>query len=258
VYREGRPIRSGLSSADEGTHPPAAAVLTVLRSRLPLATRAEADELLESGRLSDSEVEANLTDLARLNRLPGGAAASLSAIGHLANGSTPRIVDVGTGAADLPLAFARRGWPSVAIDTHPGVLRFAQRMTAGAALVEVREADAAALPFDDRAFDVAHSSLLIHHLAPAEAIGALREMRRVARLGVVVNDLRRGIFPLAATAASVFVLGRSHVTRTDGIISARRAYTLSEIDALLASAGLRPAWRSNRWMPRVVTAAVRA
>ncbi len=233
-------------------------MLTVLRRRLALATRAEAGELLESGQLSDTEVEANLTDLARLNRLPGGADASLSAIDRLAGGSAPRIVDVGTGAADLPLAFAARGWPTVAVDTHPGVLRFAQRMTASTVLVEVGEADAAALPFDDRAFDVAHSSLLIHHLAPREAIGALREMRRVARLGVVVNDLRRGIFPLAATAASVFVLGRSHVTRTDGIISARRAYTLAEIDELLAAAGLRPTWRSNRWMPRVVTAAVRS
>jgi hypothetical protein len=50
--------------------------------------------------------------------------------------------------------------------------------------------------------------------------------------------------------------GRSPVTRHDGLISARRAYTLDELDSLIARAGLTRRWRSNRWMPRVVTAAV--
>ena len=56
---------------------------TVLRHRLPLATRAEAEELLDSGTLTPAEVKANLADLARLNRLPGGAGTSIAAIRHL-------------------------------------------------------------------------------------------------------------------------------------------------------------------------------
>jgi ubiquinone/menaquinone biosynthesis C-methylase UbiE len=132
----------------------------------------------------------------------------------------------------------------------------ARRVAAGTDLVEVLEADARNLPFADGSFDVAHCSLLVHHLAPDEAIAVLREMRRVARHGVVVNDLRRGLLPLVATGASVVVLGRSRVTRTDGIASARRAYTMNELDELLTGAGLRSAWRSISWMPRVVTAAV--
>ncbi len=50
-------------------------------------------------------------------------------------------------------------------------------------------------------------------------------------------------------------LGRSHVTRVDGVVSARSAYTLHELDELLAEAGLTPRWRSPGWLPRVVTAA---
>ena len=80
-------------------------------------------------------------------------------------------------------------------------------------------------------------------------------MRRVARHGVVVNDLRRGLAPLAATWVTVMTLGRSRVTRADGVISARKAYTLSELDDLLAEAGLTPRWRSPAWLPRVATAA---
>ena len=34
--------------------------------------------------------------------------------------------------------------------------------------------------------------MVVHHLEPADAVALLREMARVARLGVVVNDLVRG------------------------------------------------------------------
>jgi SAM-dependent methyltransferase len=227
-----------------------------VRRAFGLGARADAAELLDSGRLSRSEVEANLADLARLNRLPGGTDASIRAIERLiGSGNAARILDVGTGAGDMPIAFARSGWQVVAADVNPHVLAVARAGLAAVPGVEVVEADAIALPLEDGSVDVAHCSLLVHHLAPDAAVAALREMRRVARRGVVVNDLRRGILPLAATWVTVLALGRSHVTRADGPVSARRAYTLHELDLLLAEAGLTPRWRSAAWLPRVVTAA---
>ena len=227
-----------------------------MRRLLTLGARTGAAELLDSGSLSRSDVEANLADLARLNRLPGGTDESLRAIERLvATGNDARILDVGTGAGDMPIAFAKRGWRVVAVDINPDVLVVADAALASVPRVELVEADVLALPLDDGAVDVAHCSLLIHHLAPDDAVAALREMRRVARRGVVVNDLRRGLLPLAATWVSVVALGRSHVTRVDGVTSARNAYTLGELDAILAEAGLTPRWRSTGWLPRVVTAA---
>ena len=227
-----------------------------MRRRLAVGARADEVELLEAGVLSPTEVEANLADLARMNRLPGGAATSIAAIEHLSGrGARTRVLDVGTGRADMPIAFARRGWSTVAVDTNHQVLAVARRATARTSLVEVMEADVRALPLEDGAFDVAHSSLLIHHLDPSDVVDALREMARVARRGVVINDLRRGFFPLVATAVTVTAFGRSRVTRTDGMISARRAYSIDELDELLSAAGLTRRWQSARWLPRVVTAA---
>ena len=234
-------------------------MLTGLHALLAVSTRADADELLDSGTLTTREVEENLADLARLNRLPGGTSTSIRAIRSLLNGAADAsILDVGTGRADMPISFARAGWRSVAVDANPQVARVARRVTERHADIQVVDGDARHLPFVDGTFDVAHCSLLLHHLDPDEAVAVLRELRRVARHGVVVNDLRRGVLPLLATVASTAVLGRSRVTRADGLASARRSYTVPELDRFLERAGLRPRWRSVAWMPRVVTAAVRS
>jgi hypothetical protein len=93
----------------------------------------------------------------------------------------------------------------------------------------------------------------MHHFDPDDAIIALSEMRRVSRLGVVINDLRRGLIPFAMTAAAVLALSRSAWTRHDGVLSARRANTLAELDTLAARAGLTRVSRSVRFWPRVTT-----
>lgn len=222
---------------------------------LPLSRRTAELELLDRGVLPPAELATNMADLGRLNRLPGGAAASSDAVARLLDGTTGRVLDVGTGGADIPLRMAARGWSVVALDSDPEVLAIARRAVASEPSIEVVAGDGRSLPFPDATFDVAHCSLLIHHLEPSEAVALLGEMRRVARLGVVLNDLRRGWMPLLATAVGVAVLGRCRATRHDGLLSARRAYTIPELDDLLLAAGLHVRHRSPRWMPRVVTVA---
>ena len=217
--------------------------------------RSDEPELLDTGTLPTQAVEANLRDLARLNRLPGGTGASLAAIRELLGGSDGTVLDVGTGGADIPRALARRlpGVSVTAADRDASIVRIAARWARAQPRVTVIEADALALAFDAGSFDVAHASLLVHHLDPPEVVMLLRELHRVSRRGVVVNDLRRGPFPYLATLLMAWAFGRSAVTRHDGPLSARRAYTLPELDDLAADAGLRPVRRSPARMPRVVT-----
>ena len=123
-------------------------------------------------------------------------------------------------------------------DLRPEVLAIARRNLANTNGVKFLRADVRALPLTDGAVDVVHASLLLHHLDPRDAVIALREMRRVAREAVVVNDLRRGRIAFLMAAAPVLAFTRGRYTRHDGVLSARRAYTLSELDALATEAGL--------------------
>jgi SAM-dependent methyltransferase len=209
-------------------------------------------ELLDGPLDDPAALEANLRDLARINRLTGGTRLSARAIGALgdpAAGPPATILDVGTGGADIPmslLAGARatgRALTVAATDSRHEILAAARRArpaierTAG---LDLAVADGRGLPHDDAAFDVAHASLVLHHLEPDDAIAFLRELRRVARRGVVVNDLVRGRLAWAGGWFLVHAIATSRYTRHDGPLSVRRAYTRPELLGLIAAAGLDP------------------
>jgi ubiquinone/menaquinone biosynthesis C-methylase UbiE len=190
-----------------------------------------------------------------LNRLPGGIGDSVRAVERLlGDQSEATVLDVGTGSGDFARRLRqRRHVEVIASDVRPEILEIAARNLAGTNHVSLLRADARALPLGDGEVDIAHASLLMHHFDPDDAITALTEMRRVSRLGVVINDLRRGLIPFAMTAAAVLALSRSAWTRHDGVLSARRAYTLAELDTLARRAGLARQWSSPRFWPRVTT-----
>ena len=65
-------------------------------------------------------------------------------------------------------------------------------------------------------------------------------MRRVARRGVIVNDLVRGWFGYLGAWLLTRVLSDNPLTRHDGPLSVRRAYTPVEMARLAERAGLGP------------------
>ena len=220
-----------------------------------LDTRSPAHEFLDGETLDALELRKNLREMAMLNRLPGGIGDSVRAVERLLGDQTEAtVLDVGAGSGDFARRLRRRRHVEViASDVRPEILEIAARNLAGTNHVSVLHADARDLPLGDGEVDIAHASLLIHHFDPDDAITALAEMRRVSRLGVVINDLRRGLVPFAMTAAAVLALSRGTYTRHDGVLSARRAYTLAELDTLAARAGLTRVSSTARLWPRVTT-----
>jgi hypothetical protein len=214
---------------------------------------AHAPELLD-GSLTDPRVLAgNLADLGRINRVFGGVALTQRAIEALVGGRARvdqaplRLVDIGTGGADIPMAligaWRRRGARLIvtAIDSRPEVLQAAvatQPAIEAEADLRLEIGDGLALLYPDYAFDIAHASLVLHHLEPDEAVVLLRGMARVAR-GVVINDLTRGWLPWLGAWLTLHVITRNRFTLHDGPLSVRRAYTAAEARQLLARAGLR-------------------
>ena len=219
-------------------------------------------ELLD-GELDDPEaLRGNLRDLRRLNRLTRGVDLSIRAIDALGGDADPlTILDVGTGGADIPVALLAhvqlrgRRVSVTAVDNRAEVLEAARAERPAIDQLEgltLQLADGTRLPYADRSFDIVHASLVLHHLEADEAGAFLRELGRVARRGVVINDLSRGRLLVAGASILVRLLSRNPYTRHDAPLSVRRAYTVAEARRLLEAAGLRPAFEvqgalRHRW-----------
>ena len=259
------------------------ALTAAAHDRFPCATRcmipsmrrlADAREFLDGVLTEPHVLDGNLRDLRRINRQFGGARLSIRAVRALVTGSGGldrdplRVLDVGAGACDIPLAFAAAGgpWRSVhvtAVDSRPEIVDAARRIEPRLTErrdIQLRVADGRSLPFSDAAFDVAHASMVVHHLDPGDAQALLRELARVARLGIVVNDLERGVVHWLGAWLVLHALTRNPFTLHDGPLSVRRAYTRSEMRDLLAAAGLQPiaeagGFAGHRWAIAAVPAA---
>ena len=211
---------------------------------------ANGHELLDGPLDEPATLDGNLRDLRRINRWLGGVALSAAALEALAaHRAELTLLDVGTGGGDIPIALAklartrRRRLHAVGIDNRPEVLAAAVRTRPSnieADGIELHVGDGRRLGYADRSFDVAHASLLLHHLDPAVAVETLREMGRVARLGVVVNDLDRTPIGWVGAWLLGHLLTGNRYTRHDAPLSVRRAYRPHEAAVLLYAAGLRP------------------
>ena len=103
-------------------------------------------------------------------------------VDHVGVGPTERVLDVATGTGHVALAAARRSAESVGIDYVPALLDIARRRAdAEDLVVELAEADAEHLPYEDGSFDVVLSAIGVMFAADHDAAG--RELVRVTRPG---------------------------------------------------------------------------
>jgi 2-polyprenyl-3-methyl-5-hydroxy-6-metoxy-1,4-benzoquinol methylase len=213
------------------------------------------------GPLPPATLGAALEDIDLLNAWFGGHALTLSRIRRVA-ARLPRsrrlvVVDVGGGRGDFAVRvvrWARRRRRTVRVllvDSDPAVLALARRPTARYLEIALVQADAAALPFRRGTADVAVATLTLHHLEEDAAIGCLASMASSATLAVV-NDLLRTRLSLALVWLTTRVLRLHPVSRDDGPMSVRRAYSAAELTALAARAGLPARIRRYPWLARLV------
>ncbi len=202
------------------------------------------EELLD-GELDAQTLEGNLRDLGRLNRLLDGAGLSWRALQpYVRAGATLRVLDVGTGGADIPRALVDEAARSntalevVATDVRPEIVACAWQTAADEPSFEVRLAAADRIDEPAGAFDVVHASLVLHHLDPVAAVALLREMGRVAARAVIINDLDRGRHWLLMARILTRLTTRNEYTRNDAPLSVHRAYRPNEVVRLAARAGL--------------------
>jgi ubiquinone/menaquinone biosynthesis C-methylase UbiE len=101
--------------------------------------------------------------------------------------------------------------------------------------------------FADDSIDLVMCSQVLHHFVGHDAEVLLREMNRVARIRVIVCELRRSWVAAAGLWLASFPLGFHAVSRHDGVVSVMRGFTAGELsDTVHQAIAWRPLARRRR------------
>jgi SAM-dependent methyltransferase len=210
-------------------------------------------ELLDDPATDPALAARALRDIARSNVWFGGASAVISELKPVLAGAGARrapltLLDVGTGAGDIPeharRAAERNGVKllTMGLEITPA-LAAASRPRSGDAIA----GSALALPFANRSIDIVSCSQVLHHFEAADGARLIAELNRVARMQVIVADLRRAWAAAAGFWIASLALGFHPVTRHDGVVSVLRGFRAGELeDAVRGATGCRPAVRNRR------------
>lgn len=193
-------------------------------------------------------VRAELRALEKANRHLGGHRLMVDYVKMLIAGkgqSPVSILDLGTGSADIPRAVVawarqvRRPVSVVAVDNNPVALAEAREACRDWPEIKLEAQELRQLPYSPGSFDLVLCSLTLHHFDEREAVDLLRRMSEIARVGFVINDLRRNWCAIWATELLARTVLRSPILRHDAPQSCRAAFTVGELRDLARGAGLK-------------------
>ena len=215
-------------------------------------------ELLDDRHAEPEAVRRQLLDITKLNRLFGGTRSVVAALGPLlrayrseqrSNGKQLlTVLDIGTGAGDIPAALVRAGRRHgvtivpFGLDSIPAAAGLAR----GAGVLTMI-GDGSHPPLRDKSVDVVLASQVLHHLPPAQATRWIERFDRLARRAVVVADLYRSRWAMAGMWLVARPLGLSRTSRHDAVLSLRRGYRVAEFQTLFSAAGVQATVRRSPW-----------
>jgi hypothetical protein len=186
-----------------------------------------------------------------VNRRLGGAGAAVREVARLAATIEPRemirIIDIGTGAADIPVAIAQwakqfgRRVHITAVDLHPVTLDLAREHVAEAGCADVillEQGDALKLVdrHEPESIDIAHAGMFLHHLQDIEVMTVLRIMDRLTTRGIIWNDLLRGW--AGRMGVRLMTMGLPGHLKHDARVSVEAGFTKREVLDLAQRTGL--------------------
>jgi SAM-dependent methyltransferase len=205
-------------------------------------------ELMDRPQPVSAELAHDLDNLASLNRWFGSHRLLRRFLRRWWRpGDSVRVLDLCTGAGDLPLVmakYARRHQVTAqitGIDFNPATIELARQRCADDPEITFIESNA--LTFSPSAaahvnppYDLVHCSLALHHFSEADAMTLLRRARTLGRR-VLISDLERAWHTSLGVWLLTTLIYRAPMTVHDARVSARRAFSFREFRALAEQAG---------------------
>jgi SAM-dependent methyltransferase len=202
-------------------------------------------ELMDRPQPVTAELVSDLRNLRQLNRHFGSYALTRRFLRRWLQPSAQlRVLDLATGSGDIPrlvVDYAREVDAKVtvdAVDQQSSTLEIARGLSADYPEIDFQQGDVLSFG-EDAQYDLVLCSLALHHFDETAAVRLLERCRNLSKKFVLVSDLRRGFLATVGVYLLTALIYRDPMTRTDGRLSAARAFSFREFRSLAERAGWR-------------------
>lgn len=215
-----------------------------------LSRRSTDLEIMDDLSCSGEVVDQTLRELDIINRWLGGNRVTLEGIKEMIPAGQSHVLapfsvaDLGCGGGELLKRIAelgrKRGIPMklIGIDANPHIVEYARKHSTGYPEISYEALNVLSSEFAQRRFDIITGTLFFHHFDDAALVDLLKQLRRQARVGLVINDIHR--HPVAYHSIRLLTrsFSSSSMVRFDAPLSVRRAFTRAEWVRLLSESGI--------------------
>lgn len=201
--------------------------------------RSNKTEIMDDFSLKGELLRDTLDKLGNINKWLGGNSVTLDGIAQLLKNQpkdkTYTIIDLGCGHGDILRLVAKFGrkqgykFKLLGIDANQDAIDYANELSIDFPELSFESIDIFSEQFEALDFDIALTTLFLHHFKNEDILILLKNLVKNANLGIVVNDLQRneiayGLFKLLGLTIS------NDMIVQDGLTSILRAFKRNDLE----------------------------
>ncbi|WP_422106561.1 methyltransferase domain-containing protein [Winogradskyella sp.] len=203
--------------------------------------RSDATEIMDDFSMKGELLRDTLDKLGKINRWLGGNRVTLNGIEQLLAGHpkdrTYTIIDLGCGHGDMLRWVADFGkkhqykFKLIGIDANQDAIDYAIELSRTYDEITFEKCDIFSEGFQTMNYDIALSTLFLHHFNEQEILSLLRTISNSANLGIVINDLHRSNVAYVLFKLLSLTISNQMIVK-DGLTSISRAFKRRELESI--------------------------
>ncbi len=208
--------------------------------------------------ISGGIITQTLQEIERINLLLGGNSVTIDGFRKLiGNGLNIEraltVADLGCGGGAMSeliwLWAEKRNVPIhiTGIDANPHIIDYCRNRFSNNQNLSFECFDVLSKAFSVEKYDIITATLFIHHFSNDHLIALLKQLRKQANIGIVINDLHRHWFAYYSIKVLTKLFSNSEMVKYDAPLSVLRAFTKKELVAILKKAGFKNFSIKWRW-----------
>ncbi len=203
--------------------------------------RSTEEEIMDNLSMEGEMLRKALDNIAAINKRLGGNQATISGLKTLlkteSKDAVITLVDMGCGSGDMLRAVADYGrrnnfiFKLIGIDANEFTVNYARKLSENYPEISYIKMDILGDEFSGITFDIAITTLFLHHFTNQQIEDLLISIVKNVRIGIVVNDLHRSSVAYYLFKGLSFFINNSMVKK-DGAISVLRGFKKNELNAI--------------------------